>query len=170
MERSPLSGHPTASTTPPGPAGGFPLWGAVAVGVAALGFAVLVIARIAVPLAGLLRPAEPPLFEPATLLEHRVPDTGVDEWLYATSVSGCEVYRWYAERAAFCRVSPGAGCASQETDPDQNGEYGVGYCQGSEPFGGFAAHWEIFISEGYNEDSGRTRFLIVREIDWMSPN
>ncbi len=170
MEQPSPPSHPTTSTTPPGPAGGFPPWATVAFGLAALVFAVLVIARIAVPLAGLLGPAEPPLFEPATLLERRAPDAGVDEWLYATSASGCEVYRWYAQRAAFCRASPDAGCASQETDPDQNGEYGVGYCQGSEPFGDFAARWEIFISAGYNEDSGRTRFLIVREIDWMGGN
>ena len=146
----------------------FPVWLAVVAGLAVLVCGGLVIARIAAPLAGLLAPADPPFFSPARLLERRMPETGVDEWLYATEASGCEVYDWYAARADVCRLNPGVSCAPDETDPAETGSFSVGYCQGSKPFGDFAADWEIYISDGYNDENGRTRFLIAREIDWIN--
>ncbi len=162
----PEQASPPAAQTASG--SGIPLWLALVGGVAALVFAVVVIGQIASPLAGLLAPAEPPFFQPATLLEHRRIDNGVDEWLYATDAPGCEVYAWYQERAEFCRPSPGVTCVAGDSGRVGDAEYSIGYCQGSEPFGSFAADWEIYISDGYNEGDMRTRFLIAREVDWLN--
>ncbi len=167
MQVSPQPDNPVSKPRPSGQ-GGIPLWAVVLLGIAALVFAAVVIVQVAAPLAGLLAPAEPPVFMPSTLIEHRAQDNGVDEWIYASEASGCEVYRWYQEQADLCRPNPTINCQAEESDPMHAGTYNIGYCQGSEPFGDFASDWEIFISDGYNEDEMRTRFLLAREVDWIN--
>jgi hypothetical protein len=147
---------------------GLPLGVWIGIGVGALVLAVLVIVRVASPLAALLFPAEPPFFAPASLIEHRTPYASVDEWLYASDVSGCEIYDWYYERATSCTPSMASSCDGSGFLPSQDGSYSVGYCYGRELFGDFAADWEIYISDGYNDAAGRARFLIAREIDWIN--
>lgn len=147
-----------------------PAWVAIAAGIAALIFAIIVISNVAAPLAGLIAPADPPFFQPAALIEHRDLGNGEEEWLYASTATGCDVYLWYAERADYCRLTPESSCdaaMSQATDSAAGLEQSIGYCQGSVPFGDFATNWEIYISDGYTGEDGRTRFLIAREIDWM---
>ena len=146
----------------------FPLRVAIGAGIVVLIAAALIISRVAGPLAGLLAPGDPPFFEPATLIEHRVLESGVDEWLFATAVSGCEVFEWYAARATLVSLNPSVDCAVSDIDPTHDDVYSIGYCQGSEPFGDFAADWEIYISDGYNDGDGRTRFLLAREVDWIN--
>lgn len=166
--QAPPNPEQPAADVRPGILAGIPLWAAVLLAIAALVFAAIVIAQVASPLAGLLSPADPPVFAPATLIEHRNMGNGVDEWIYATEASGCQVYEWYQERADLCRPSPLLNCQTDETDPGQVGQYHIGYCQGSEPFGGFASDWEIYIADGYNEDGMRTRFNLAREVDWIN--
>ncbi len=147
-----------------------PLGVAIAAGSAALIFAVVVISNVAAPLAGLIAPAAPPFFQPAALIEHRDLGDGEEEWLYASNATGCDVYLWYAERAEYCRLAPESNCdaaMSRATASAAGSEQSIGYCQGSVPFGNFATNWEIYISDGYTGEDGRTRFLIAREIDWM---
>ena len=113
-------------TVPEAPARrGRPAWWVLAIGVLAVGVAVLVIAAVAPSLAGLISPAGPPVFQPSTLLEHRNTEYGVDEWRYATNLSGCEVYRWYQAQAelvshvAAGQLSGGGGvpvCPSTKRD------------------------------------------------------
>ena len=149
---------------------GRPAWWVLAIGVAAVGVAVLVIAAVAPSLAGLISPAGPPVFQPSTLLEHRNSEYGVDEWRYATNLSGCEVYQWYQAQADSCHTSPLVNCQAAEASqsaPLQSETYSVGYCQGHVPFGDFTSDWEIYISDGYNEPDGRTHYLIAREVDWL---
>jgi len=145
-----------------------PGWLVLVIGVAAVGFAALVIALVAGPLAGLLGPADPPFFSPATLVEHRNPQYGVDEWLYASDQPGCEVYLWYkAQPGATCRPSPVNPCVEGQSAPLQDDTYSVGYCQGHVPFGEFTSDWEIYISDGYNGSDGRTQYLLAREVNWL---
>jgi hypothetical protein len=164
------SGPVPESEETPGRKRALPSWVAIAAGIAALIFAVVVISNVAAPLAGLIAPADPPLFQPAALIEHRDLGDGEEEWLYASTATGCDVYLWYAERAEYCRPVPESNCdatISQATDSVAGSEQSIGYCQGSVPFGDFATNWEIYISDGYTGEDGRTRFLIAREIDWM---
>lgn len=144
-----------------------PSWLVVVIGVAALILAALVISQVASPLAGLISPADPPFFAPATLVEHRNPQYGVDEWVFASELSGCEVYAWYEARATYCRPDPLNSCEDAQSSPLQSGTYSVGYCQGHVPFGEFTSDWEIYISDGYNGPDGRTRYLIAREVNWL---
>ena len=164
----PASGPPESPEPSPEPAGrGRPPWLVLAIGVGAVVVAAILIARVASPLAGLISPADPPFFQPATLVEHRNPEYGVDEWLYATDLSGCDVYAWYEAQADSCRPAPINRCQEAQSSPLQSGTYSVGYCQGHVSFGEFTSDWEIYISGGYNEPDGNTRYLIAREVDWL---
>ncbi len=146
-----------------------PLWLAIIAAGAVVIAAILIISRIVGPLAALLSPAEPPFFAPATLLEHREQGYGAGEWLYATQVSGCDVYDWYSERATLCTLSPLVDCRPNSSGlPPLEGAYSVGYCQGSVTFGEFSLDWDIFIHDGYNGSDGRTRYLLTGEVDWIS--
>lgn len=164
------------SQTPPESSGdqparrGVPLWAVIVIAAAALLFGGLIIVRVAAPLAGLLNPADPPFFQPAALLEHRAITNGVDEWLYGTDESPCAVYVWYEAQADYCRPSPHINCSSAESafSPAQDEVFSVGYCYGTVPFGDFTADWEIYISAGYNDADGQTRYLIAREVDWIN--
>lgn len=163
-----MSDRDSALSTPEEPARrGRPPWVVLALGVAAVAFAALVIVLVASPLAGLISPADPPFFAPATMLEHRNPQYGVDEWLYATNLSGCEVYLWYKAQATSCRPSAASACVEGQSSPLQSETYSVGYCQGHVPFGEFTSDWEIYISDGYNGSDGRTRYLLAREVNWL---
>lgn len=155
-----------APPSPPSKKPGLPLWLGIMAGIAAVIFGIVVVIQIATPLAGMIAPADPPFFEPATLLTHENSGTGIDEWLFETGAAGCEVYEWYNERAEFCRLTPGSGCAGTDLFQHDN-SYSVAYCQGSVPFGDFAADWEIYIATGYNEEE-RTRFRLAREVDWIN--
>jgi hypothetical protein len=167
METSSHESEPLPEETPV-PRRGFPLWVGILAGVAAVLLGIIVVVQIATPLAGLVAPVDPPFFDPAVLLEHENAEMGVDEWLFATDASGCEVYLWYAARADYCRVTPGSGCGGQLLF-EYDRSYNVAYCVGSQPFGEFTANWEIFISTGYNEERP-TRFRIARDVDWINEN
>ncbi len=169
----PAGSNPDASPAEPGDAergpgsGGLPLWLIVAVGVGSLAVAAAIIAAVAGPLAGLVSPPDPPIFEPARLVEHRGVAYGVDEWDYSSEATGCEIYAWYQTQAESCALEPLVSCPSGRTDPAQGGASGVGYCQGTITFGEFSANWKVSISDGYNTGDGRTHFSIAREVNWM---
>ncbi len=146
---------------------GLSLWWVGLVGLGSLLVAIAIIASVAGPLAGLVSPPDPPLFEPSRLVEHRGLAYGVDEWDYTSETPGCEVYAWYQARAESCLSDPVSSCPAGRTDPAQAGSSGVGYCQGTIAFGEFSADWVVYISDGYNTGDGRAHFSIAREVNWM---
>lgn len=169
MAEAPRDPAPEPETGPQQGVASIPiLWIAVAVGAAAVVFAFIVISQVGPALSGLLNPPLPPAFTPSTLVEERDLGNGEQEWHYATESPGCDVYAWYAERADFCRLSPGTGCAGGDQH-EHNTAYSIAYCTGHTDFGDFIANWEVYIHDGYNEPA-RSQFLIARTIDWMNQN
>lgn len=158
----------SSSDSTPESSNPYVLWAALAIAVAAVLFAALVISRVASPLIGLIAPPEPPRFEPSTLMEHRVPLEGIDEWIYVTSTSSCEVYEWYSRQADYCRTMSDSPCSANAEPSDSTREVEVGRCFGSERFGDFVAEWEVSVYDGYTGEGGRTRFFTTREINWMT--
>lgn len=166
MTTQPPSPEGSAAAMSPRPPG-VPLWMLILLGVAVIICGLIIIMRVAAPLLGLIAPPDAPIFPQSVLLERRNEQVGVDEYLYEVEESACTVLAWYEEQGGMCRMSPGASCGGTFLPP-QGQVYSVGYCYGSQPFGDFAAHWEVWISAGYNSEDSVTHFLLAREIDWIN--
>ncbi len=130
------------------------------------GFALFVGVRICPTLSGVVLPPDPPLPPgPVTLRTHESKAVGEDEWLYATTLSGCDVARYYEQRLGDCTYDPDAACRLPGVDrpPLSPGEgTNVAQCYGKQAVGAYQVQWTVYIS---NNNPGResTVFRVYRE-------
>jgi hypothetical protein len=113
---------------------------------------------------GIVFPPSAPLPAKAHEISHKNLAHGVDEWVYGTDQSGCEVLAYYQEHGGTCRVAPmncGADIVADVNTPGQH----VAICSGESQFSIFALRWEVNIATGYRAN-GLTQFNLMREIFW----
>src|SRR4051794_2527483 len=97
---------------------GLPLWIPLLGLGAALLFAIFVAARIIPTLAALVLPPDPPLPNvAATQVSHESKGVGLDEWVYATEATGCDVAKYYLTRIGNCSYDPDSGCERPSRAP-----------------------------------------------------
>ncbi len=145
---------------------GLPLWIPLLCLAVALTLAVLVAVRILPTLTGLILPPDPPLPPvAATAVVHESKGVGLDEWVYATDATGCEVARFYQNQVGGCSYDPDSGCQA----PSRNlpgsivSSQHIVKCQGSQSSGQYRVSWIVYVSSGYTE-GGQTRFRVIREV------
>jgi hypothetical protein len=103
-------------------------------------------------------PAQPPRFADSRELRHTSDSYGVDEWLYETDTSACEVLAFYQSEADTCRLAP-TDCSTSLRN--QN----LARCSGETFFSIFAMKWEVSVSTGDSSEGG-TLYSLSREIFW----
>ena len=140
----------------------------IAIGIAALVFALFVGTQVLGVLVAILLPPAPPV--PANLTEatHSSAAYGVDEWLYESTVPACDVLAFYQTQPdTVCSVAPlWCGDSSDQTlsgaaVPGQH----VARCQGITRFSLFAMRWQAVISTA-DTPGYQTEFRLAREIFW----
>lgn len=136
-------------------------WQVLLLGVAALALALVIGSQVIGVLYSIIAPPAPPLPEGATVLEHTNADYGVDEWLYGTDQSACDVVEFYEHNGADCRLGSG-GCAGEGTATQPQS---VAQCEGRQQFSIFAMRWNVIVATGYKQD-GQTHFRLTSEIFW----
>jgi hypothetical protein len=136
-----------------------PLWLALVVMGVSLLCAVLILARVAGPLYGLLFPLDPPVPDGVEEVEHVKPDTGAEYWIYRTTLTGRQVAEFYEQEGGQCRYSL-QGQSEDERVEDQS--YSVARCLGEKESAGLKTSWEVLIAEGYSDDIGPTIFRLYK--------
>lgn len=114
---------------------------------------------------GLIFPPEAPVPSDALLIEHENFAYGVDEWLYGTQTTACDLVTFYLENGANCRLTPGQ-CGTGVTSPLGQTIQNVATCRGRETFSIFEMAWETTIAAGYRTGDP-TRFRVRREVFWI---
>jgi hypothetical protein len=114
---------------------------------------------------GIIFPAEPPLPQSITQLEHSSEAYGVDEWVYSTPIDACEIVRFY-DSWGRCVFAPGMcrGRFKQDEIIITQGD-NVAQCTGEINFSIFAMRWRSIIATGY-KNGDATRFRLSREVFW----
>jgi hypothetical protein len=141
-----------------------PLWVALAGMALALIVGALILSLVIRPIASLVFPSqvEVPLPAGTSLIQEFPPTTSDGEWLYGTSIHGCEVMRFYAENGSQCNLAPFI-CSQDEAgnyqDPDLGGKYQVGTCTGSKESFLNSYSWEVLINANGGGDYP-TRFRV----------
>lgn len=138
-------------------------WRLLVIGAVAVLLAVFIATQVLGVLFAIVFPPNPPLPENVAVITHSSDAYGVDDWLYGTDLSGCEVLYFYQAAADSCRIAPMT--CSVGTSLDVRGEQTVGRCTGTLDFSLFAMRWNVTIGTGYSED-GVTRIRLTREIFW----
>lgn len=145
---------------------GLPLWMPLLGLAVALVITMYIALRILPTLTGLILPPDPPVPPVATTaVTHESKGVGLDEWLYATDATGCEVARYYQNRVGGCSYDPDSGCQT----PSRNlpgsilSAQHIVTCQGGQSQGAYSVSWTIYVSSGYSE-GGQTRFRVIREV------
>lgn len=140
-------------------------WQVILLGVGALALALVIGSQVIGVLYSIIAPPLPPLPDGVTLLEHTSAAYGVDEWLYGTEQSACDVVRFYQNNGADCRLSSGGceGVSDGEAAPTE--PQSVAQCEGEKRFSIFAMYWHVNIATGYQQN-GRTHFRLAREVFW----
>jgi len=133
-----------------------PLWLAVLAMIAALVFAVLILARVAGPLYGLIFPVDPPVPDNAEETEHVKPDKGAEYWIYRTEMPGEDVAAFYEDEGGQCWYTD-YGSSRPEGTP-----YSVARCSGQHEAGGLEVSWEVYIFSGYSKQEGPTVFRVYK--------
>ncbi|MBI5669184.1 MAG: hypothetical protein HZC41_14360 [Chloroflexi bacterium] len=140
-------------------------WQVLLLGLAGLALALLVGSQVIGVLYSIVAPPLPPLPEGVALLEHTGADYGVDEWLYGTPQSACDVVRFYENNGADCRLSNG-GCSGMRAGETPSTEpQSVAQCEGEKRFSIFAMRWNVIVATGYQQN-GPTHFRLTREVFW----
>ncbi len=118
-------------------------------------------------LSALVFPPEPPLPPgDVTTTESKNTGFGRDEWVYATNIPACSVYKYYLDRIGGCNYDPDARCGSPTfgIKPRDGASYLVGVCQGAQTVGlGYKITWTIRIGGGYAAPN-TTIFRVTREV------
>ena len=147
----------------------------IVIGLLALVFAAFVGTQVLGVLMAILLPPPPPT--PPNLIEatHSSAAYGVDEWLYETTASPCEVVRFYQEQEqsqpdeGTCSIAPLWCGDDRSSDQSLSGAQTEGQhvarCQGITRFSLFAMRWQAIISTADTPDY-QTEFRLVREIFW----
>lgn len=112
-------------------------------------------------------PPMPPLPENMIEVRYTAVDHGVDEWLYQTDQSACDVVQYYQDVGGVCYF-PSEGCISKPADEIRFSSSGVhvATCIGTEQFNMFVYRWEANIADSYQADAGGTKFTVLREVFW----
>jgi hypothetical protein len=169
LEKLTLSENPTPAAEKPKAthykAEGLPLWMPLLGLVIAFLFALFVGARICPTLSAVVQPPDPPLPPgDSRLLLHESKGAGSDEWLYATTVSGCVVAKYYETRLGECTYDPDASCSagSSGQQPIPGSSSYVAQCHGKQAVGAYQVLWTVYISTNYPEKE-TTHFRVFRE-------
>lgn len=148
-------------------------WRIIVLGVIALVLAVIIATQVLGVLYVIVFPPGPPLPGDISLMSHTSQDYGVDDWLYDSRQSACNVLTFYVNSGGECRIAP-AQCAD---DDETSGESDlssfavpalnqhVARCSGESKISIFAMRWQVIIATGPSPDVP-TRFRITREIYW----
>src|SRR5579859_4882401 len=126
---------------------GVPIVGLLIAFVAAL----FVGARVCPVLSALVLPPDPRL--PSGVIQqvsHEQKDNGLDEWVYGTKLTGCEVALFYQDWLKDCTYDPdehcGAGGTEQRKVLPTNPGYHVVTCTGSQSIGVYSMAWTVYVS------------------------
>lgn len=125
--------------------------------------------RICPTLSALVFPPEPPLpqdgavtVKPIKPVESK--GVGLDEWLYGTSMSACDLAAFYQSKIGSCTYDPDSGCQSAPKGGSlaPGVPFPVATCQGRQEIGGYAIRWIVYISGGFGGEFP-TQFRVIRE-------
>jgi len=140
----------------------------IVMGLIAILFAIVIGSQVIGVLYAIFFPPAAPLPDKVTLVSHASKDYGVDDWLYTSSQTTCDVVRFYASKDAQCRVAPvWCGDDTSQITAEGTGTSGqnVARCVGTQNFSIFALRWEVVIATGPTADQ-LTQFRLNREIFW----
>jgi len=153
-----MTGEPRTDNDPRRRLPAIPLWVALLLMVAALALAVVILARVAEPLYGLVFSSGAPVPEGAVEVEHVEPEQGAAYRIYRTSQSGRQVAAFYEGEGGTCVYSalPPVGAE----DYTSGRERSVARCTGQSESAARGGGWEVYIAEGYSEDEGPTIFRL----------
>jgi hypothetical protein len=108
---------------------------------------------------GILFPPSPPLPANITLVSHQSSNHGLDDWVYETTLSSCDVITFYQSIGGQCDISP-EYCQNPENEnlrPQTT-------CTGESHFSIFAMRWDAWIEPG--TDTEHTNLGLTREVFW----
>ena len=114
-------------------------------------------------------PPAPPLPTDVTLVSHTSSAHGVDEWLYTTTQSACDVVKFYIDNGAVCRIAP--TCDDQNPDTGlpspsvENASQNVARCVGQARISIFSMRWQLIVAVSHDPDIV-TEFRLVRDVFW----
>jgi len=146
---------------------GVPLWMPLLGLVIAFAFAIFIGVRIIPTLSALVAPPDPPRPPaPATLMLHENKGAGLDEFLYGTEMSGCEVARYYEKLLGDCTYDPDSRCGVPGSGPIVSpGAIGnIGRCEGKQTIGAYRVSWIVYIATNYQDNGPKTRYRVIREV------
>jgi hypothetical protein len=144
-------------------------WRIIVLGAVVLILAVIIGTQVLGVLYVIVFPPAPPLPGDVTLLSHTNTDYGVDEWLYDSRQSTCDVLTYYVNSGGECRIAPFECGDTKSDNPDITGANNPGQniarCVGESKISIFAMRWQAIIATGPSNDVP-TEFRITREIFW----
>lgn len=136
-------------------------WRVALLGGAALVLAFIIGTQVIGVLYSIIAPPLPPLPPDVAVISHTNQDFGVDEWLYGTDQSACEVIRFYEANGTECYLtSDDCTTSGVPAEVEQ-----VTQCTGERYFSIFAMRWKVFVASGY-KTNGATHFRLTREVFW----
>lgn len=143
---------------------GIPLIGLLVAFLAAL----FVGTRICPVLSALVVPPDPHLPSGAiTQLDHLQKGNGLDEWVYGTKLTGCDVALFYEAWLKDCTYDPDEHCTPGGTEQRRVAPPAQGYhvvtCTGDQSIGVMHLAWTAYVATGYQDDN-LTVFRLVREV------
>jgi len=140
------------------------LWGAIGIFILAIILAGVIVVQIAEPLADLILGEDPevPLPDGAVLIDEWDRDeqrqSAKHEWLYGTSMNGCDVARFYIDEGFDCALP--ASCSSILYDEESAEEFRrIGTCIKTEKDSISGYSISVDITDGYAGDL-RARFRV----------
>ncbi len=139
-------------------------WRLLILGTAVLAMAIFIATQVIGILFAIVLPPAPPVPPNSTVMEHSSAAHGVDDWLYGSTTSACDVVRYFVASGGECRIAPLTCGTEQQLDVDREGQH-VARCTGESYFSIFAMRWDVSIATGYREN-GQTHFRLTREIFW----
>lgn len=146
---------------------GVPLWMPLVGLVIALAVALFIGVRIIPTLSALVSPPDPPRPPaPATLMLHEAKGTGLDEFLYGTETSGCEVARYYEKLLGDCTYDPDSRCQLPGGGPlvVPGSSAGVARCEGKQTIGAYNVTWIVYVTTNFTDGGPKTRYRVIREV------
>lgn len=142
-------------------------WQLVLLGIAGLALSGFIGSQVLGVLYTIAFPPPPPVPAGVQAIRHERQDYGVDEWLYGTETSACDVVRFFLEHGGSCEGIT-AACEDHFNVVRRGSPQYVTTCSGVTSFSVFAQRWQVFIAAGYSEGSS-TQFRLAREVLWAGP-
>lgn len=138
-------------------------WRLIFFGAVAVLLAIFIATQVIGILFAIVFPPSAPVPPNSTIISHTSEAHGVDDWLYGTDASGCEVLFFYQQHGV-CRFAP-MTCEPGGSAGGQGAGQNTGRCTGEVYFSIFAMRWNVSVATGYSEN-GATHFRLTREIFW----